>query len=336
MTPIVRVSILIKALNEQESIETCLEAATREAQSIGGEVILVDSLSTDRTVEIASKFPVRIVQFDNASDCSCGAATQLGYQYALGEYLYLLDGDMELQPGFIALALEYLEANMVVAGVGGLIVDTRIITPADKRRAEHYSSIGAAVFVNHLGGGGLYKREAIVSVDYLANRWLKACEEADLGVRLISAGWQLVRLPVPAVTHTGYNESRLDMICRLWHNGRMTAHGVFLRSSLGHAWWWLTVRNIWFVFAVPLIYCLAATLSWFFVSLGFATLISVLSSVSLLWGLVFLIQWQKKKIATDALLAIVAWHFYTISAAAGFVEKVANPCEIISSREKNK
>jgi len=229
MTAAIRVSILIKALNEERKIERCLQAAVREAEAAHGEVILADSLSTDRTIAIAARLPVRIVQLLDENDRSCGAATQLGYQFARGEFLCLVDGDMELEPGFIEQAIACLERNPRVAGVGGLLIDTQVVTPADRHRVERFARITRPQPVQHLGGGGVYRRAAIESVGYLANRWLKGCEEADLGLRLRAKGWDLLRLPVPAVRHTGYVESNWQMLYRLWRAGRISAYGRFLR-----------------------------------------------------------------------------------------------------------
>ena len=46
-----RVSIIIKALNEEKLIAETIESALRAVSRVGGEVILADSCSTDRTVE---------------------------------------------------------------------------------------------------------------------------------------------------------------------------------------------------------------------------------------------------------------------------------------------
>ncbi|WP_432741250.1 glycosyltransferase [Methylobacter sp. G7] len=328
-----RLTILIKALNEEHHIAACLDAAVPEAQAFGGEIILIDSLSTDNTVVIARQYPIRIIQFERIEDRGCGAAVQLGYQYARGDFIYVLDADMELQPGFIAHALEYLETNPAVAGVGGLIIDTRKITPEDRRRAEHYSSINDAVFVDHLGGGGLFRRSAIASVDYLSNRWLKACEEGDLGMRLVAAGWHLVRLPVSAVKHTGHNESGLEMMFRLWRNGRMQAYGVFLRNAIGRPWWWASIKHAWFIFAAPALYLIAFLFSWVQTSAGIEPHKALLTSVTLLWILAFLALWKKKRDAADALLAIAAWHFYAVAAIPTFLKKVPDPHQLISARK---
>lgn len=333
MSDAVRVSILIKALNEEAKIARCLESAVREASAVGGEVILVDSLSTDRTVEIAQSFPVRIVQFEHVADRGCGAAVQLGYQFARGEYLYLIDGDMILHPGFLGTAFDYLQANPNVAGVGGLMVDTQLLTSADKRRAQEYASITEVSPANYLGGGGLYRTRAIQDVGYLAHRWLKACEEAELGVRLKSAGWSLARLPVVAVSHTGHNESSLDMLRRLWGNGRMRAHGVFLRSAVGRAWRWKSARIAWFVFAPLGVYLGAIFATWLFTLLGMPAIAAFLLAMAGTWGLVFLMLAAKKHSMLEGAVAIVAWHLYLVAAATSFCCKVPDPKALISARE---
>ncbi len=333
VTNAVRVSILIKALNEDAKIARCLEAAVHEISKVGGEVILVDSLSTDRTVEIAKAFPVRIVQFENAADRGCGAAVQLGYQFARGEFLYLIDGDMVLQPGFLKYALEYLKANSSVAGVGGLMIDTQTNTSADKRRAQEYATITQVSTVDYLGGGGLYRSSAIHSLGYLAHRGLKACEEAELGVRLRKSGWTLSRLPVIAISHTGHNESNIGMLWRLWRNGRMHAHGTFLRSALGQPWWWKSARIAWFVFAPLGLYSATIFIAWLCTLLGMSVIKAFLLAIAIVLGSVFVVLSVKKRSISEAVLAIVAWHFYMIAAAIAGIRAVPDPFKTIMARE---
>jgi glycosyltransferase involved in cell wall biosynthesis len=327
------VSILIKALNEEARIGKCLAAAVREAESIEGEVILVDSLSTDRTVEIARSYSVRVVQFSCLEDRSCGAAAQLGYQFANGAYIYVLDGDMELQTGFIAKALAILEAEPDLAGVGGKLVDTHIRTSADAGRAQTVGSVSERTEVDHLGGGGLYRREAIESVGYLAHRWLPACEEAELGFRLRAAGWRLVRLPDVAVTHTGHEESSWGMLGRLWRNRRAHAGGMFLRSAFGKAWWWHTVRYQRILILTPAIH---------FATLGAAILLDS-NFVDILgkWLLLELGAWMglwfvfgiKKQSLSLAAFSLLNWHILTFAALLGASRALADPEVPIPARE---
>jgi len=99
------VSIIIKAYNEERRIAAAIESALAALADFDGEVILADSASTDRTVEIAADYPIKIVRLNNPRDRSCGVGAQLGFQYSGGEYLCLMDGDMVLHAGFLEAGL---------------------------------------------------------------------------------------------------------------------------------------------------------------------------------------------------------------------------------------
>src|SRR5260221_3578925 len=112
------VSIIIKALNEQRHIASAIESALAALDGIDGEVILADSGSRDRTIEIARRYPIKIVQLTNTAERSCGIGAQLGFQYSRGRYLCLIDGDMQLHDDFLLAALDCLARNPTIAGVG--------------------------------------------------------------------------------------------------------------------------------------------------------------------------------------------------------------------------
>lgn len=330
-----RISVLIKALNEEEKIERCLLSALSEARNLGGEVILVDSLSDDRTLEIANKFPdVRIVQFLSASDRGCGAATQLGFQFAKGEFVYVLDGDMVLESGFLTKALSFLEHNPDLAGVGGKVVDTHVRTASDARRVAASQTISSDQFVAELGGGGLYRRSAIETVKYLAHRWLPACEEAELGARLHANGWKLMRLSVIAVRHTGHEESDTGSLARLWKNKRAQAPGMLIRASLCTPWGGTIRKKFWYLLVAPLVHALAVALYFFTWIFGFVVILPGviyfdLGLLTALWGVLAV----KKRSAKKAFLSLITWHSYSVAGLLGFMRGLADPMRPIAARE---
>src|SRR5256886_13008780 len=110
------VSVIIKALNEEAKIAKAIESALRAIEGVGGEVILADALSDDRTVQIARRYPITIVQLVRAADRGCGSGPQLGFQHARGKFIYLLDGDLEIEAGFIKAALRYFQLNTELTG----------------------------------------------------------------------------------------------------------------------------------------------------------------------------------------------------------------------------
>ncbi|WP_077037731.1 glycosyltransferase [Pelomonas sp. KK5] len=320
-----RLSVLIKALNEEGRIAACLESVLVAVEGLDAEVVLVDSCSTDSTVEVASRYPVRVVQFAQQPDRSCGAAVQLAYQQAGGEFVYVLDGDMQMAPGFLRLALERLERDAGLAGVGGRLVDEVVRTETDHARARIAGMQVSEHEVDELGGGGLYRRAAIEQVGYLANRWLQACEEADLGVRLRASGWRLLRLPDLAVRHEGHAEGNGAMLLRLWRNGRAAAAGVMLRAALGRPWWPLALRRMWHLGIAPglhglgLLLALAGGWHWYAAPL-------------LAW---LLLQALRRRSPGAAWWSLVSAHVLFVASLRGFLRPPRDPGEPIPSRTLN-
>ena len=240
------VTVIIKALDEQAHIARAVETALAGAAAVGGEVVLADSGSTDRTVEIASAYPIRIVQLMDPRERCCGIGPQLGFQHSRGEYVYLMDGDMALDAAFLAKALAFLAQHPEVAGVGGRVVERNLDNLEYRERqareaAEPHRVPGP---VDRLDGGALYRRLAIQEAGYLSDRNLHSYEEFDLGARLRSRGWKLWRLPDLSVSHEGHRAPALRLLWRRWASGYAWGPGELLRAALGKPWLRLVLRDV--------------------------------------------------------------------------------------------
>src|ERR1700753_1631150 len=104
------VSVILKTLNEEARIGPAIESVLAALEGIGGEVIVADGGSRDRTLAVAANYPVRAVQLRPAVPPRCGIGPTLGFQYSREPFVCLIDGDMLLDPDFLAEALAYLEA----------------------------------------------------------------------------------------------------------------------------------------------------------------------------------------------------------------------------------
>lgn len=229
------VTIGIKALNEEAHIADALASALRAVERLDGEVVLADSGSTDRTIEIARTFPVQIVQLADPAERSCGAGAQLAFQHARGSYFYMLDGDMVLNPDFIAVGIAFLEANPTIAGVGGLVQERNIVGDEFRIRARATEREGnwAPGEVDRLDCGGLYRVSALREAGYFADRNLHAFEEFELGARLRSLGWGLARINHHAIDHFGHTTSSYRLLWRRLKTGYSCAPGEVLRGAMG-------------------------------------------------------------------------------------------------------
>lgn len=242
----VRISIIIKALNEERNIAHTLESALAVVDAVGGsaEVILADSLSTDRTVEIAKTYPIRIVQLLDTADRCCGVGAEIGYRIARGEYLYILDADMALDPEFVVAAVAALDADSTIAGVGGLIEEMNIVNAEFRGRVGKSTAHLQPGEVDRLNGGGLFRKSAVDKLGYLTNRNLHAFEEYELAVRLRANGWRLVRLNQVAVKHYGHTDASFALLWRRWRARYAWGAGELLREAWGSHYFGTVLRSI--------------------------------------------------------------------------------------------
>lgn len=227
------ITVSIKTLNEAECIEKTIDSIQQQIADYPHKIIVADSLSTDNTQQLASAKGVTVVSLTQPADRCCGVGHQLGYLYSEGQYLLLMDGDMELEKGFIDSAVTFLEAHPEYAGVAGTVEMDDAANYEFKSRKQRLHEIYPIGDCDHLGGGGLYRRVAIEKIGYLTNRNLHAFEEAELGMRLLHAGYKLHRLDVPYFSHTSHNMPTFKLIMYRWRSGYNQATGELLRSAWG-------------------------------------------------------------------------------------------------------
>jgi len=244
------VSIIIKALNEEAKIAGAIESALAAVAAVGGEVILADGLSEDRTVEIARRYPVTIAQLERSADRCCGSGPQLGFQHARAEFVYLMDGDMELRPGFLEAALPHFAAEPDLAAVGGVVEDTDGSGIEYRARRARQKAEDKPGYVGHLNCGGLYRAQAIREVGYFSNRNLHSYEEFELGVRLRAAGWKLKRIERTSVLHHVHTLAPVAYLARRWRDRFGFGSGELLRSALGKRYLPAVAKELMYLFRI--------------------------------------------------------------------------------------
>lgn len=323
------VSIIIKAFNEERHIAAAIESALAALAGLDGEVILADSASTDRTIAIAEKYPIKIVRLNNPADRSCGAGAQLGFQYSSGEFLCLMDGDMRLDAGFIAAGIRFLEGNPTVAGVGGAIVDRDVANLEYEQRAKRFDPDRSPGAVTRLNGSGLYRRSAIESVDYLTDRNLHGCEELDLAARLIARSWTLARIDHHAADHYGYiGNAYLHLVRRMWTRNAYGPGEIFraalLRPHFGFlvrhdktallaglvAAWWISIAAV-----AICVKCLPALLG--------------IAAVIVFPFVVMSRRWRSRR---NGIYSVASWNVFTLCFLPGLLRPRVPPTAWIASK----
>lgn len=193
-------SIVVIARNEEAVIEACLRSVVDAFSEEAYELIVVDSASTDRTVEIAQGFDACVIRLPASAPLRPSVGRHIGYRASRGKWILFLDGDSMLEPAWVGPAANAFRSRPEIGGVAGemehILKDTDNII-------EHYHhpySENEYESADYLDGSAAYTREAFeISGDY--NPFLRAGEEAELGARLRSNGFLLHRLRIPMTKH---------------------------------------------------------------------------------------------------------------------------------------
>lgn len=178
-------SVVVVTRNEADRVADCLEsvfAACRPVDSF--EVILVDSNSTDGTVERATDYPVTVLRIPSDELSTPGAGRHVGTRHASADRILFVDGDMVVEPDWLPPALDAV-ADPDVAAVDGWLNDR---------------SDDAVREVDSVRGVALYDADALAVVGGF-DPFLRSLEDVHLGFELTAAGYRLLRLPRVAASH---------------------------------------------------------------------------------------------------------------------------------------
>jgi glycosyltransferase involved in cell wall biosynthesis len=108
------VSVVVPVRNAEHLIAACLESIARSEPR---EIIVVDGQSTDRTLEIARRYPVRVLSDEGQG---LPVARLLGAQVASSRWVVLIDADVVLPDGALARLFAEFRAGGYMALQAGL------------------------------------------------------------------------------------------------------------------------------------------------------------------------------------------------------------------------
>ncbi|MBI5663502.1 MAG: glycosyltransferase family 2 protein [Nitrospirae bacterium] len=102
------ISVVIPTYNSSKFMPDLLESIVKQAVD-NMEVIIVDDCSKDATVEIAKKYPVRIIQMEKNGGPA--RARNRGVKEAKGDIIFFLDSDVIVLDGTVREVKDYFEKN---------------------------------------------------------------------------------------------------------------------------------------------------------------------------------------------------------------------------------
>jgi GT2 family glycosyltransferase len=305
---------VVIARNEARHIATCLDAVlTAVAPFPETRVILVDSDSTDETVQIAGTFPVDVYRY-RATVRTAAAGRRVGARLVRARFILFVDGDSQIEPAWVRTALDYMQRHARVGVMYG-------------RRHEVYEGMpagftsSAAPNETELGGNALYRAAALRAAGGF-HPFLIAEEEGELLGRLHAARYEVATTPELMFTHYTVPKDtwrgHLRRICR----GMTMGPGQVLRIALGQGLFRYHARRL---------NRLLVMLAYLLVGLACAVAVRMGAPLSLgaVWFAVgvgaFVALWCRRGQLRSATYIVTDWVLGAIGVMVGFVVRTPSP-----------
>ena len=242
------ISIIIVSFNTSGLLRKCLRSVYDHPPLKDFETIVVDNGSIDRSREmVRERFP-QVKLIVNPANRGFAAGNNRAFKVAWGEYLLLLNSDVEITPGAIEALINFLQENPRIGMVGGKLLNSdgtlqpscrpfpslrRIIfsyrspvniifpnnlytrsylTPPGSYETIHQVDSVAAAFV-------LVRRAALEEIGLFDQRFFMFLEDSDLCYRMKKSGWGVYYYPQSSVYHHwGGTSSKMPYRMVLEHN----------------------------------------------------------------------------------------------------------------------
>lgn len=262
MTVTPALSIIIANWNGENLLRECLGSILEKTTDISFEIIVVDDASTDRSIELVSRFPsVKLVR--SPSNLGFVKTCNIGASVSGGKYLMLLNNDTVLKNNALKILVSYLEAHPETGICGGTLLNP---DGSFQHAYGNFPSItealqGAFLLGDFFPKAGWVKRRAIIpsasqkealDVDYVVGAdlvlrrevydalglfdesMMAYCEDTDLCYRVQKSGkWNVVYVPGAEIVHL-YSMSYRDPQGKI--RQQMRSYDYFLRKHHGAAY----------------------------------------------------------------------------------------------------
>jgi rhamnosyltransferase len=208
-----KVTFVIRTKNEARFIGKVLKYLFGQTYK-NFEVIIVDSGSTDRTLAIAKKFPVKIIKI-KSSEFNFSYALNLGISKARGEIIGIISGhSIPISNSWLSDGLANFK-DKKVAGVSGYYTEIPI--------GYFWPFLGRLFLVPYLKKKS-YSQPWMTNTNALIRKklWkeysfdekLPDCEDYDWAREMLARGYKVVKEPKFSIFHSHLLMGRPDLFAR--------------------------------------------------------------------------------------------------------------------------
>lgn len=223
-----RIGVVLIGRNEGERLVKALDSVAAE----GRPVVYVDSGSTDGSREAALQRGSLVVDLDMSVPFSAARARNAGFERLMEEHpqielVQFIDGDCEVLPGWIEAAAAKLDDDPSIVAVCGWRRERFTEGHFYNRICDVEWRSGPVGATPNFGGDVMIRAAALAEVGGY-NPSVIAAEDDELGVRLRSAGGDLIRIDRDSTLH----DADMHSAVQWWRRAKRCGHGYAQVASL--------------------------------------------------------------------------------------------------------
>ena len=239
------VGVVVIGRNEGERLKRCLMSLLNSTQSI----VYVDSGSSDDSVSMSRSLGVEVVDLDLRTPFTAARARNEGFWHLVRgrpdlKYVFFVDGDCEVIPGWVDVAIRFLESHPDIAAVSGRLRERH----PEKSVYNLLCDIEWESFPfgesKACGGLAVMQIEAFRQVNGFRPD-LICGEEPELCVRLRQKGWRIWRLEDDMALHDAELYHFSQWWKRMLRGGYAYAQGASEHGAPPEEHWVEESRRIW-------------------------------------------------------------------------------------------
>jgi glycosyltransferase involved in cell wall biosynthesis len=229
-----KLSVVIIGRNEEQFIAGAIESVLAAAPLLAGlEVIFADSASTDRSVDIAKQYPIKVLQLRKDWPLCVAAGRYTGYLHSRGDYVFFQDGDSRAEAEWLVTAVRFMEEHPEYAAVAGVLdeeyVDSLGVHCGGAPNVFQQNLNQSVNDCKNLGGIALFRRRAM-EVAGPVNPHLPTAEDHELCLRLRNAGFKVARISGLMATKFTENRQTIREVLRRSRT-KMYDYGAVVRHA---------------------------------------------------------------------------------------------------------
>jgi GT2 family glycosyltransferase len=200
-----KISAYIPCYNVERYIGPTIEAVLAQTRP-PDEFLIIDDGCTDGTLDIAAKYPVRVIRHERNRGLAAGRNT--AFANAKFELVAAMDSDALAEKNWLESLLDAFK-DPRVAGSGGRLIEKYREGSANAWRAAYLCQDLGETRIEiewpspkRLGGfGTLFRKDAVLAVGGYNERYRTNFEDVDMCIRLLQAGHKLVFEPRAIAYH---------------------------------------------------------------------------------------------------------------------------------------